>query len=74
VTDEQKGFLKACQECRDRAGREGRQLFVTRYATTFFVISDFDKSWLFRAFPGGRTELSMKGKAIVEDLLEEDRS
>ena len=69
MTTEQKAFLGACHQCAVAAKEENQQLFVMKYATTFFITADFDKHWLFRAFLGGRKVFSLRGRSIIENLV-----
>jgi hypothetical protein len=40
-------------------------MFVNRRGEGFVVSGDYTSEWLFEAYPGGRTVLSMRGKALA---------
>jgi hypothetical protein len=55
-----------------RVAKEARQLcyVIERhdgdgYTTTF----EYQKGWLFKAYPGGRKELSVRGNELVEETV-----
>lgn len=63
-------ILEAISKAFHTAKKTGRLCYVVKrqngagYVTTF----EHRKSWLFRAYPGGRRELSIKGNELVQEV------
>jgi hypothetical protein len=55
-------FLEAIEECKFTAHRENRVVYVYENNGKFFWGAPVVfRKWLFKAYPGGRTELSIEG-------------
>jgi hypothetical protein len=64
-------FLEAIEECKFEAHRENRVVYVFEHNGKFFCSAPHVYwKWLFKAYPGGRTELSGEGvKALHSKSL-----
>lgn len=50
----------------DAAKRENKLCYVSDCNDGYLVSFNWSDNWLFRAYPGGRKELSMKGKNVID--------
>lgn len=59
-------ILEAIQKTIDGAISSGELCYLYENENGYFLSYQYRHTWLFRAYPGGRKELSRKGKEIVE--------
>jgi len=61
-------FLRACLECKEGAKERGVRLLVLRDDEGELIISPkYSNGWLYQAYPGGRTILSLVGKDVLDN-------
>lgn len=54
-------FFKAIAETIDEAKRTGNLMYLHKDKTGYFISRDWQKGWLFKAYPGGLKILSREG-------------
>jgi len=59
-------ILEAMQKTIDGAISSGQLCYLYENENGYFLSYQYQHTWLFRAYPGGRKELSGRGKEIVE--------
>lgn len=60
--------LGAMAETERMAKVKGELYYLYRYDGATWLVSDkYRDDWLFRAYPGGRKELSKRGVAVVQE-------
>lgn len=59
-------FAEACVEASQLAVENGKEYFVYHATNGGFMVShQYDRDWLFRAYPGGRKVVSLAGSKLI---------
>lgn len=60
-------FVNACFESMKLAKSQRKVYYVAKNENGYFITSDW-VAWLFKAYPGGRTILSVEGNRIMKGV------
>jgi hypothetical protein len=60
-------YALAIQTCKTLAKSAGVLNYVYLIDSEFLVTSEYQKDWLFKAYPGGHTILSVAGHELAKD-------
>ena len=61
-------FFDACESAIEYSASSGYRYFVYRASeTSFSGTPELREKWLFRAYPGGRKQLSLEGKNFLKE-------
>ena len=59
-------FLQACVLAAKKATEEGKTYYVHEAPTYWSISALFSPDWLFRAYPGGRKQMTEAGAKLAE--------
>lgn len=62
-------ILEAMQKTITEAKTSGNLCYLYEKDDGYWVSTQYQKDWLFRAYPGGRKELSMRGSKLVHGSI-----
>lgn len=68
MNGEARRFLLACQLAVDLAKKHGcvQRVYRVGETTVFYAHPEYRADWLFKAWPGGRKELSLQGTELLK--------
>lgn len=63
-------IIEAMSKTINQAKATGKLCYLFSRDDSYLVSSEYEKDWIFQAYPGGRKILSREGNRLVQEAME----